>query len=78
MTFDVPCSGMFLEELRTALGKQTAVTSNDFQSLFQEAQVWAPGWLSGLSVRLDFGSGHDLRVMGSSPALGSSLSAESA
>ena len=33
----------------------------------------APGWLSQLSATLDFGSGHDLRVMRLSSASGSVL-----
>ena len=35
-------------------------------------------WLSRLSLTLDFGSGHDLRVLRSSPTSGSALSLESA
>lgn len=37
-----------------------------------------PEWISQLSVQLDFSSGHDLAVVGSSPVLGSMLSVESA
>ena len=37
--------------------------------------VRVPGWLSQLSA--DFGSGHDLTVMGSSPTSGSVLTAQS-
>ena len=37
-----------------------------------------PGWLGRLSVRLDFSSGHDLRVMRWSPASGSELGMEPA
>ena len=29
----------------------------------------APGWLSWLSIQLEFGSGHDPRAVGSSPAI---------
>ena len=36
-----------------------------------------PGGWSVKSPTLDFGSGHDLRVMGSSPMLGSALGKES-
>jgi len=42
---------------------------------------WLPGaWVAQLieQLALDFGSGHDLRVLGSSPASGSVLSGESA
>ena len=39
-------------------------------------QKGAPGWLRGLTP--DFGSGHDLRVLGLSPASGSLLSGEPA
>ena len=38
----------------------------------------APGWLSQLSVPLDFSSGHDLRVVGLSPMSGSMLGMEPA
>ena len=38
----------------------------------------APGWLKWLSDWLDFGLGHDLGVMKSSPTWGSMLSTESA
>ena len=37
-----------------------------------------PGWLSRLSIGLDVGSGHELVVVGSRPALGSTLGAEAA
>ena len=37
-----------------------------------------PGWLNWLCPNLDFGSGHDFRVLGSSPAMGYVLSRESA
>ena len=41
--------------------------------------IGAPGWLSLFSTEtLDFSSGHDLRVMGSSPGSGSVPSVESA
>ena len=36
----------------------------------------APGWLSQLSIQVDFSSGHDPTVMGLSPALSSALSVE--
>ena len=39
---------------------------------------WPPGWLSQLSIWLDFSSGPDLRVVGSSPDSGSELIGESA
>ena len=42
-----------------------------------EETVGAPGWLSRLGVQLLI-STHDLRVLGSSPVLGSALSGESA
>ena len=38
----------------------------------------APGWLRRSSVQLDFSSGHELTVMGSSPGWGSVLSVEPA
>ena len=38
----------------------------------------APGWLSQLSVRLHFGSGHDPTVMGLSLVSGSVLSTDPA
>ena len=38
----------------------------------------APGWLSQLSVPLDFGLGHDLSIVRSSPALESVLGMEPA
>lgn len=38
----------------------------------------APGWLSPLGLRLNFHSGHNLRVVRSSPELGPVLSEESA
>jgi len=41
-------------------------------------QKGAPGWLSWLSIQLDFSLGHDLRIMRSSPTLGSVLGVESA
>ena len=37
-----------------------------------------PGWLSAMHPTLDLGSGHDLRVVRSSPVSGSALGAESA
>ena len=38
-----------------------------------KAEPGAPGWLSCLSPTLDFGSGHDLRVMRSSPVSNQAL-----
>ena len=38
----------------------------------------APAWLSQLYLALDFGSGHDPRVVTSSPASGSALGMETA
>ena len=38
----------------------------------------APGWFSWLCPTLDFSSDHDLRVVGSSPLLGSVLGVEPA
>ena len=38
----------------------------------------APGWFSVERPTLDFGSGHDPRIMGSSPASGSTLNMETA
>ena len=46
---------------------------------YKNATLGEPGWLSWLKhLTLDFGSSHDLRVVRSSPILGSTLSKESA
>ena len=45
----------------------------DFAHPFKKMLLWDAGWLSWLSIHptLGFGSGHDLRVLGSSPTSGS-------
>ena len=37
---------------------------------FRKERAGMPGWLSLLSLTLDFGSGHDPRAVGLSPTLG--------
>lgn len=41
--------------------------------LFKKEKLRAPGWLSPWSIQLNFGSGHDVWVMGESPMTGSAL-----
>ena len=53
-------SGM---ELRTLLSLDALLLTTALRCLGQVSQLkGAPGWLSRLSVRLNFGSGHDLKV----------------
>ena len=56
--------------------RETTGESEHWNSLFKRESLGASGWLRRLSVCLQLG--HDLQIMGSSPALGCLLSGESA
>ena len=50
----------------------------NIHGILNKSKPGAPGWLIQLSIRLDFCSGHGLRVVSLSPMLGSALSVDPA